>query len=1207
MSLDKTVKINIKAESKKATDEVKRLKAELNNLGKASKAGNASLKSTTKQLDQTSRSFASLTKHVSQLAVIYGAFQGLNTTVRTFAEFEASISRLGVISNATSVELSAMRDTAEHLGETTIFTATQVSSGMNAMAMAGFTAKESMEGIAGVLDISAIGLVSVEDSALIATRAMNGFGLEATDIGRVSDVLSKTITTSAVTMEQLGSALQKVAPVAKNVGLSLEETSAVLGVLHDAGRLGAEAGTQLKIVLSRLSGNREANKAIKELGIQIYDVRTGQLLPFTEQLRNVKDAMDKLPPAVRAVEMSKIFGEEAKSSALIALNSIDEIVAKTVELEDAYGFASSTAKKMMDNLQGDWKEFNSAMEGVIITLGEGLSPVLRTLLDEATEFLQGLDKKEVEEFGEGVGELVEVLAGLIKGVIKIAGAIKDFSTTVSEITGISGAMQVKLLLLSVAMGKLYSQGVKLTKSFIFLNGTMTALEASKKALLITTGKVTIATRLATIAQKAWNLALNANPLGRLLVVVTSVYFAMDALVSSYKELRDATKEAGEVIDASNDVLSTTKDELLALDTAGRRAFNDYTRGLIKKTQKEIKKLNDLIEEENSGLTTNHKAVSDMTKARDTLKKKLEGLLKMEKTLVDVNKEAIQIAKDKIKIAQDELQAVEDEKKATKELLETQEKFLKAQKKNNQSRLKSGEQTLISLYKKEQQHIKKLADLEKELANIRKKFSDDRVGLNLDYETRIANLRAKGLTDLEKYYDAQKRSEVLLTKAKEAFAKGNLEVSKKYLDEYDTLIAISAGEEISHMEKVKVYDSKTKKFIEEERKKVDLTRETTLNKALTQDKNSHDLRLQFSKTEETRAIALHNIKIDNAKTQLELDKLAILSQISYLENLAKIAGITTGMKVGDLNFDAQKAQIAGIDKALLALEDRKRKVTLDIATKGSEEARKTVDDLSKPVTTDVNFDTGDAEKDADRLKDETEKEAVIVDFGFDLKQAEADLARVQQEAETDTSAEHTLKVINAINAVQKLQQLAGEPTNNEHDVLLKEAIARMNTFRANISKPTSSTHTVTVKTKQAKQARKNGGIIFPEAPMMKFNNGGSPLENGKGHSRKTGKLSGYGGGDKVKALLEAGEFIIRKEAVQKLGLDRLHTLNQGKMPRYKTGGVAGSPALPAFTESGSVNTPTKTVNLNLTMGGETFNMQTDDQIANALEKYIRKNQ
>jgi len=79
----------------------------------------------------------------------------------------------------------------------------------------------------------------------------------------------------------------------------------------------------------------------------------------------------------------------------------------------------------------------------------------------------------------------------------------------------------------------------------------------------------------------------------------------------------------------------------------------------------------------------------------------------------------------------------------------------------------------------------------------------------------------------------------------------------------------------------------------------------------------------------------------------------------------------------------------------------------------------------------------------------------------------------------------------------------------------------------------ATKVITIVTRNAPQEAQNGG------PIHGFNEGG--------FAPRSGKLSGFGGGDKVKALLEAGEFIIRKEAVQKLGLGFMQRVNAGKSP------------------------------------------------------------
>lgn len=72
----------------------------------------------------------------------------------------------------------------------------------------------------------------------------------------------------------------------------------------------------------------------------------------------------------------------------------------------------------------------------------------------------------------------------------------------------------------------------------------------------------------------------------------------------------------------------------------------------------------------------------------------------------------------------------------------------------------------------------------------------------------------------------------------------------------------------------------------------------------------------------------------------------------------------------------------------------------------------------------------------------------------------------------------------------------------------------------------------------------------------------------------GKLPGYGGGDRISALLEAGEYVIRKEAVSKFGSGLFHALNSLRLPE-----------IPRFAAGGSVSaSPSEIHALDISLGG-----------------------
>jgi len=69
----------------------------------------------------------------------------------------------------------------------------------------------------------------------------------------------------------------------------------------------------------------------------------------------------------------------------------------------------------------------------------------------------------------------------------------------------------------------------------------------------------------------------------------------------------------------------------------------------------------------------------------------------------------------------------------------------------------------------------------------------------------------------------------------------------------------------------------------------------------------------------------------------------------------------------------------------------------------------------------------------------------------------------------------------------------------------------------------------------------------------------------------GKLAGYGGGDRIRALLEAGEFVVRKEAVQKYGAALFNglnamSLNLSDVVRARVGGLISNISMPDLRQA-----------------------------------------
>ena len=178
---------------------------------------------------------------------------------------------------------------------------------------------------------------------------------------------------------------------------------------------------------------------------------------------------------------------------------------------------------------------------------------------------------------------------------------------------------------------------------------------------------------------------------------------------------------------------------------------------------------------------------------------------------------------------------------------------------------------------------------------------------------------------------------------------------------------------------------------------------------------------------------------------------------------------------------------------------------------------------------------------------------------------------------------------------------------------KEAQATINELK----KPTSSTHTVYVKEVFTKAL---GGLIAPihrrlggmipgyDKAIGSFN--GRMERAFPGYDRmitpikaRAGRhFPGYGGGDRINVLAEAGEFMLRKEAVRDLGLSAARAFNNSDIA-----GLFASLTSPVqrMQEGGSVQGPTETVNLNLTAGGNTLKTTAPKDSAKKFIKDIKR--
>ena len=403
-----TVLINIKARSDEMMKGLKKARMRLRRFRKS-----------------LNRTFGGIAKMatVAGGAILGGLGAALTVAVGIFSSFEQKMADVQSIIGKNNEQFGVLEALASKLVSTTAFTATQAAEAMELMSRAGFTANETMAATVHVMNLAAASGHTLAEMADVVAKAIRGFGLESAEAARVADVLALASAKSNTTVNDLGTALSYVAPIAKSLNMDLEETVAMLGLLSDAGMQADKAGTALRSVLATL----------------VDQVGDGGLLPVIKKLAD---------EGLGTAEAFAQFGKKGAPAILTLIAMQKAGVDLDAALNDATGTTKEMAEIRLDTLQGAFALLRSAAEEAMIVIGERVAPIIRLFAEGLTVAVQAGGQAfdsmvgSTKSFSVSISDVVGGVATFIEGL----GYAVDFANRFFNVFKV-GFLTVKSLLL----------------------------------------------------------------------------------------------------------------------------------------------------------------------------------------------------------------------------------------------------------------------------------------------------------------------------------------------------------------------------------------------------------------------------------------------------------------------------------------------------------------------------------------------------------------------------------------------------------------------------------------------------------------------------------------------------------------------------------------------------------------------------------------
>lgn len=328
------------------------------------------------------------------------------------SDFEAGMSEVQAISGASAEDLQRLEEKAKEMGATTKFSATESAEALKYMAMAGWDAEKMVGGLEGVMNLAAASGENLGTVSDIVTDAITAFGLKAEDAAHFADVLATASSSSNTNVSLMGETFKYAAPIAGALGFSIEDTALAIGLMANAGIKGSQSGTALRQILTVMAGD------IAIVGDKFgqFDIVTqnadGSMRSLSEIMVELREIWPMLTDAEKAHNAEMIVGKNAMSGFLALMGASDEDFTKLqTNIEDSSGKAKEMADIMNDNLQGQLTLLKSQLEGVGIQISEILIPIVSSIIDKISEWIDWFANLD-----EGTKKTIVVIALIVAAI-----------------------------------------------------------------------------------------------------------------------------------------------------------------------------------------------------------------------------------------------------------------------------------------------------------------------------------------------------------------------------------------------------------------------------------------------------------------------------------------------------------------------------------------------------------------------------------------------------------------------------------------------------------------------------------------------------------------------------------------------------------------------------------------------------------------------
>lgn len=460
-------------------------------------------------------------------------------SVKSFGDFQASLNQAAVIAGGTAKDIDGLSDVANRMGAVLPISAQDAADAMVEMARNGASLDDIKKQFPAIAQASTAAGSDLQATAGVVQQAMNIWGDSLKSPQQATAILVQTANASNASIEDMQQALATIGSTAKMAGMDMGTTAEAIGLLTNRGFSAAQASDDLNHAITQmLAPSSVAKKQMDALGLSFVD-SAGKMKPFPQILQEIADKTDGMGEAQKTAALKAMFGASGMKAIIPLLESVKDTTgdAKTswsayAEEQDKAAHSTAAATKFLANqanemqqnigskieqVGGNWE----ALRNKAMAAKGGVNGALLDMINQTLEWATTSDSS--------TAKVIKGFIGLSPVIGPAVTAVGAFTTNLGKIIGIGGSV----------IGTIGNLG----KTFLVLKQAsnlktaITALKAlGKESLIARTAAVALSAglKIATAAQWLFNAAMDANPLGLIVIAIAAVVAALTLFFTKTK-------------------------------------------------------------------------------------------------------------------------------------------------------------------------------------------------------------------------------------------------------------------------------------------------------------------------------------------------------------------------------------------------------------------------------------------------------------------------------------------------------------------------------------------------------------------------------------------------------------------------------------------------------------------------------------------------